>query len=157
MPGTEGKALRARRPAAAFEFELSGGVDMAWVIHNPVRHKGKTPVGTGECAVLPQWFNSAIPHTCHWKRGGPVKGRVLIPGTVIATFNSNGDYVNRHGFHTALYVGQDAQGIKVIEQFSSLPAIRLHKYHFGDPTSMENNADNYYVVEHKHDTFWHQD
>ena len=139
-------------------LNVLGAYDMAWVIHNPVRHRGKSPVGNGECAVLAQWFNSAIPHTCHWRPGEQVsKTRALVPGTVIATFNQNGDYVNRRGFHTAIYVGRDAQGITVIEQFHGLRAIRLHKYHFGDPASKESNGDSYYVVEHKHDKSWHHE
>jgi hypothetical protein len=127
---------------------------VAWIVHNPVQHKGKPVVGEGhhhaQCAVLAQWFGRGVPHTCHWKPGEQVKGKVLTPGTVIAVFNRNGDYVNRHGFHTALYVGQDKHGIKVIEQFKGLEKIRLHKYNFGDMSSIEKNADSYYVVEHKH-------
>lgn len=45
----------------------------------------------------------------------PVQGNTAIrPGTAIATFDSNGRYIG----HAAIYLGQNAQGIQVIDQWN---------------------------------------
>ena len=126
---------------------------MPFVVHHPVQYRGRDKKGTGHCAALPQALLPGCPHTCHWKQGVQVKMKKdLPPGTVIATFNSNGDYhyvEHEHLAHTALYVGQDAEGITVVHQHKKLKTIELHKYRFGDRTNAVQNADNYYVVEQK--------
>lgn len=38
----------------------------------------------------------------------------LVPGTAIATFDANGHYNG----HAAIYLGQDATGIKVVDQWN---------------------------------------
>ena len=76
----------------------------------------------------------------------------LTPGTVIATFNSNGDYhfvKHEHLAHTALYVSHDTTGIVVVHQHSQIPTIQRHKYSVGQQANYVQSADNYYVVEIK--------
>jgi len=81
---------------------------------------------------------------------------MLTPGTVIAVFNSNGDYAGSqfathvHGLaHTALYVKQSAAGIEVVHQWQGCGSIRKSLISFGGGPHLTNNADNYYVVEPK--------
>ncbi|MEX5383899.1 BPSL0067 family protein [Cronobacter muytjensii] len=103
-----------------------------------------------------------MPRTVAWKRGALVKGNTEIaPGTAIATFDADGRYGNHTDgrSHAAIYLGQDASGIQVLDQWmthKTLPTgervatphtvskrtIRFHKV-----PRAENNGDNYYVVE----------
>jgi hypothetical protein len=98
-----------------------------------------------------------------------VKGRHLVTGTVIAIFNSNGDYQgskfaqNVHGkAHTALYFRQSAEGIEVVHQYAGCGLIKGALIRFGGGRqvghrsgvsasggTLEDDANNYYVVEAK--------
>lgn len=78
---------------------------------------------------------------------------ILREGTAIATF-VNGRYPNRaSGNHAALYVGQDAGGIYVIDQWSKVNKIQARKLPFfgkdkqGDWANPSNNGDAFSVVE----------
>ena len=129
---------------------------MPFVVHHPLQHVGKQPVGSQQCAVLPQIILGSMPTVPHWKKGAPVKGNILTPGTVIAVFNSNGDYAgsqfatNVHGrAHTALYVKQTNLGIEVVHQWFGCGTIRKSTIHFGGGANLAANADNYFVVERK--------
>ncbi|MEK6353155.1 MAG: BPSL0067 family protein [Burkholderia cenocepacia] len=73
-------------------------------------------------------------------------------GTVIATFE-NGRYPSRsHGNHAAFYLGQDACGIHVVEQWRSLAVIQRRCIPFkgtdknGRYIDPSNNADAFSVV-----------
>jgi hypothetical protein len=147
---------------------------MPFVYHKPLSLIGKPTVGDppnkGECAAIAQ---SLVPglgdfHVTHWRRGAKVEGNSrLMPGTVIAIFDSNGRYIGtkKHNHsggraHTALYVKQSTKGIEVVHQFTSSPNIKgaLIPFHGtkekghksgvsaagGTP---EDAAENYYVVE----------
>lgn len=74
-------------------------------------------VGSHQCVALVQHYAKA-PHTAHWRAGKPAKGDMSIPvGTAIATF-VDGKYPNLGtGNHAALYLGQAAGGIIVIDQW----------------------------------------
>ena len=132
---------------------------MPIVVHHPMQYANKAKRGSGEnagqCAVLPQDLlgSARCPKTCHWKRGARVMDTVgLTPGTVIATFNSNGDYhfvPKHHLAHTALYVSHSAHGIVVVHQHSEIPTIKRHEYLVGPQATHVQSADNYYVVEVK--------
>lgn len=59
-----------------------------------------------------------MPHTAAWQRGALVKGNVnMVPGTAIATFDPSGKYGNHTDgrSHAAIYLGQDATGIQVLD------------------------------------------
>jgi hypothetical protein len=61
-----------------------------------------------------------MPRTVAWKRGELVKGNMTIaPGTAIATFDADGRYGNHTDgrSHAAIYLGQDASGIQVLDQW----------------------------------------
>ena len=128
---------------------------MSMVVHHPMQYVNKSKRSTGHCATLPQDILGPVrcPQTCHWKRGARVKTtRGLTPGTVIATFDSNGDYhyvKYQHLAHTALYVGHDEHGIMVVHQYLEAPSILKHKYLVGPQPNHVLSADNYYVVELK--------
>ena len=92
---------------------------MPYVASDPDRYIGKPPVGTGECVPLVEDATGA-PRAAQWSRGALVKGNTaLARGTAIATFDAAGNYGNnRHGNHAAIYLGQDASGIQVVDQWN---------------------------------------
>lgn len=111
-------------------------------------------VSTGQCAALVQHYTRVGP-TSGWKEGEAVKGNATIKkGTAIATF-VNGSYPNdAHGNHAALYVSQDSTGIKVVEQWSSLPKPQVRVLAFlgktADGSAWENpsnNGDAFSIIE----------
>lgn len=128
---------------------------MAIVVHHPMQYVHSEKKGSGQCAALPQEILGLerCPNTWRWKRGRRVMDtRGLTPGTVIATFNTNGDYhyvSHEHFAHTALFVSHDASGIVVIHQHSKIPYIQRHRYSVGKQATFVQSADNYYVVELK--------
>lgn len=133
---------------------------MVYIASTPSAYVGKS-VGNGQCVAYTQKAAN-MPHTVAWKRGALVKGNTgIAPGTAIATFDANGRYGNHTdgSSHAAIYLGQDASGIQVLDQwmtYKKLPSgervatphyvskrtIRFHK-----APRAENNGDNYYVVE----------
>lgn len=133
---------------------------MAYIASTPSAYVGKS-VGNGQCVAYTQKAAN-MPRTVAWKRGALVKGNTAIAlGTAIATFDANGRYGNHTdgSSHAAIYLGQDASGIQVLDQwmtYKKLPSgervatphyvskrtIRFHK-----APRAENNGDNYYVVE----------
>lgn len=109
------------------------------------------PVGSGECAALPQYYTRIGP-AAGWVEGEKVKGNSTIKkGTAIATF-VNGRYPNKpHGNHVALYVSQDTTGITVVDQWTGkLPGERVLPFlgekdgAYVDPS---NNGDAFSIIE----------
>jgi len=82
-----------------------------------------TDPGSDQCVSLVKALAPVGP-TSSWTQGDQVMGNQSIqPGTAIATFNSNGDYTNTYGSsHAAIYLGQDANGIQVLDQSVYVPA-----------------------------------
>ncbi len=133
---------------------------MAYIANTPSAYVGQS-VGNGQCVAYTQKAAN-MPRTVAWRRGALVKGNMSIaPGTAIATFDGNGRYGNHTdgSSHAAIYLGQDASGIVVLDQWMthrtlangqrvatphavSKRIIRFHK-----APRAENNGDNYYVVE----------
>jgi hypothetical protein len=86
---------------------------------------------------------------------------VLSPGTVIATFTADGKYENDTNgrSHAAIYLGQDATGIRVLDQWVEkkvFPDGRVQRraqpvherlIRFQDSAKAVNDGRNYYVVE----------
>jgi hypothetical protein len=146
---------------------------MLWIIAHPTQYVDKPNLGNQQCAGLVQYLNQHIPTVTHWKRGAQVSGNASLPqGTVIAVFNANGDYVGQKRYpygpgtaHTAIYVRQNSEGIYVVHQFThknkpELDLVQFKFIRFGGTSggslyggTLEDNADNYYVVELKQDKF----
>jgi hypothetical protein len=81
--------------------------------------------GSGQCVALVRATNPALGSTANWVRGAAVQGNTsLPPGTPIATFAASGRYANATdgSSHAALYLGQNAQGVQVLDQWSGSPA-----------------------------------
>lgn len=115
--------------------------------------EGKPKVSTGSCAALVQYYRS-VGKASGWVEGTVVKGNgnTIAKGTAIATF-VNGVYPNQaSGNHAAFYISQDANGIKVMDQWSSKASIgsRILQFKgknadgtFKDPS---NNGDAFSVI-----------
>jgi hypothetical protein len=81
--------------------------------------------GSGQCVALVHATNPAIGLTGGWGRGEPVRGNAsLRPGTIIATFAPSGHYANATdgSSHSAIYLGQTAHGVQVLDQWAGHPA-----------------------------------
>jgi hypothetical protein len=85
------------------------------------------PVGSGDPVALIQHFLPEIGAPTEWRPGPRVRDLApgsIPPGTVIATFW--GDAFHRagepaRGRHAAFYLGHDAKGIRVAEQWARTP------------------------------------
>jgi len=88
-------------------------------------------------------------------------GATLVPGTAIATFNKNGDYTNDTNgkSHAAIYLGQNAVGIQVLDQWitkkhlpngtveTHIQEVHKRTISFGPAPKNVNDARKYYVIE----------
>lgn len=111
-------------------------------------------VSTGSCASLVQHY-TRVGKTSNWKEGEAVRDNTTIKkGTAIATF-VDGVYPNHaHGNHAALYVSQDATGIKVVDQWEGEPGPHFRVLSFkgksADGAGWEdpsNNGDAFSIIE----------
>ena len=77
------------------------------------------------------------------EQGAKVKGNQSIrPGTAIATFNSHGLYANNStGNHAAIYIGQDAYGIWVYDQWVRQGSVQKRRIPFRGGGSPSNDGD----------------
>ena len=79
-------------------------------------------MGDGHCVSLIKRCSGA-PATREWRPGGSIRNRNIPVGTVIATFE--GDlYPSVSGYHAAIYIQQDTQGIWVWDQWQGVPVHR---------------------------------
>lgn len=112
----------------------------------PIGESTKINGYCGQCVSYVKTVCPALPATIGWKKGAAAKdNRQILPGTIIATFNSRGSYEG----HAAVYVGQVANGIEVYDQYVNGPSPkavgpRLLRWNAG---GRSNNGDNFYVVE----------
>ena len=90
-----------------------------YVDPDPKRWIGTPSVGDGWCVALVQKATGA-PQTSEWRPGDKVSGNPNIkPGTAIATFEGSRYTNDTTGkSHAAIYVGQDATGIYVVDQYN---------------------------------------
>ena len=154
-PGVCGRCQRLKT-AACLPACSEQVVALPYVAQSPELLSG-TSSGDGQCVALVKRAAHAPP-TSFWRRGALVKGNArLQPGTVIATFDPIGRYGNHTNgtSHAAIYLGQDANGIRVLDQWvetrghkpwhrpASERTIRFGATH----DHAVNNADNYYVVD----------
>ncbi len=93
----------------------------------------------------------AVGLTRTWAQAAQVQGNTQIqPGTAIATFDANGRYANATdgSSHAAIYLGQNAQGIQVLDQWAGSPAsYRTIRWSSVSGTAA-NTGSAFYVVTH---------
>ena len=89
-----------------------------FVVTDPIRYANEPLIGDGDCVALVRSAAPDLPNTSLWRPGDNVFGnRSIQEGTIIATF-VGGRYPNKpHGNHAAIYLGQDKDGIWVVDQF----------------------------------------
>jgi len=115
----EGRVMLAQASTPSTATDASAGGNAAatagrYVADHPRQWIGQNSVGTGERVPLVQQATGA-PRSTEWRPGIQVQGNTDIrPGTAIATFDSNG----RYDGHAAIYLGQDAHRIQVIDQWN---------------------------------------
>jgi hypothetical protein len=120
---------------------------MAYVALAPPKFKG-TSVGNGHCVAYARQAAS-MPHTGVWRKGDLVKGNSGIAiGSAIATFDQNNSYGNKVDgtSHVAIYLGQTAIGIQVMDQWVGHP-VNERTIYFRSAARAVNDGSNYYVVE----------
>jgi hypothetical protein len=107
-------------------------------------------VGNGQCVTF---IHAAIPTppSSAWRKGTQVKGAMITPGTVIATFDSDGRYGNHMNgsSHAAIYLGQDLLGIRVLDQWHGHTTQPVHerliRFKGGHGLKVDD-GDQFYVV-----------
>jgi hypothetical protein len=123
---------------------------MAYIANSPETSNGQV-VGSGQCVAFVQQASGA-PLTALWTRGRLAKSDATIQkGTAIATFGANGKYTNSTDgtSHAAIYVGQNAQGLQVWDQWLGQPVHqRTIRFQAGAPdVKPVNDGDAFYVIE----------
>ncbi|WP_081822236.1 BPSL0067 family protein [Acidocella facilis] len=131
---------------------------MPYIAQNPNAFLGQS-VGDGQCVALVEKAANT-PHDKAWSRGILVKGAIVAPGTIIATFDAKGRYGNHTDgtSHAAIYLGQNADGIQVIDQWVDVhngkrrphvaqPRTIRWKQFEGKNAKPVNIGDDYYVVQ----------
>ena len=89
---------------------------------------------TAQVESLTRDFDSSLPPSSQWQQGELVQGATdIAPGTPIATFNFNGAYGppdspgGESGVsHTGIYLGQDASGVQILDQWSGSGGASIH-------------------------------
>ena len=116
-----------------------------FIAKDPHRHLGQV-IDTGHCVRFVQ-VAAGVPHTSRWRPGIRVRGATVAPGTVIATFRA-GRYTNdvTGDSHAAIYLGQTAEGLQVLDQWVGQPvAERLIRFRGGSGKQV-NDGDAFWTV-----------
>ena len=87
-----------------------------------------------QCVSLTRDFESSLAPSSQWQQGEQVEGATdIAPGTPIATFNFNGAYGPPDSpggasgvSHTGIYLGQDASGVQILDQWSGSGGASIH-------------------------------
>ena len=87
-----------------------------------------------QCVSLTRYFDPSLAPSSQWQQGELVQGATDIAvGTPIATFNFNGAYgppAHPEGYygvsHTGIYLGQDATGVQILDQFNNSGGASIH-------------------------------
>eukprot|EP01031_Cornospumella_fuschlensis_P037208 gene37208-45163_t len=93
-----------------------------------------------ECVALVK-EECGAPQTARWTRGTLVKGNTITKGTGIATFEGSG---NSYQGHAAIYLGQDATGIQVVDQWRGHGASK-RTIRFGG-SGVSNDGNKFYTI-----------
>src|SRR5208283_516950 len=118
--GSAGAAADTTGDAGGGAVTGSGSV----VAVNYSQYLGQS-VGSGQCAVLVEAADPSVGLTATWVQGASVQGNTsLAPGTIVATFGPNGTYtgLQDRSAHAAIYLGQNDQGIQVMDQWAGQAA-----------------------------------
>jgi hypothetical protein len=97
-------------------------------------HVGSYYGANEQCVSLTRDFDSSLPPSSQWQQGELVEGATdIAPGTPIATFNFDGAYGppdspgGESGVsHTGIYLGQDASGVQILDQWSGSGGASIH-------------------------------
>lgn len=111
MPATAACVAPSGSPAAPSSLDLTGLLGRS--------------VGSGQCVALVRAALPALGPSSTWAAGGPVQGNTALqPGTPIATFDPSNRYANATdgSSHAAIYLGQDAHGLHVLDQWAGSSA-----------------------------------
>lgn len=126
---------------------------MPYTCSNAKALAGTAAIGNGQSVALIRRHTHA-PAASLWRPGRPVKGDLTIPvGTLIATFVDGCFASLPRGGHAALYVGQDAAGLWVIDQQPGARQVRRRRLPFSggnasaDLLEPGDNGDAFSVVE----------
>ena len=145
-PGGIPADTSGNNPMQNFPNQVAGGF-----LSTGYDNLNHTVVGTGQCVALAQATNPSIGQTATWVQGSPVEGNTSIaPGTVIATFDSSGRYANAldGSSHTAIFLGKDANGIQVMDQWSN-HAASYRTIRWSNPSGIAaDTGSKFYVVSH---------
>ena len=107
-------------------------------------HAGKI-IGDGHCVSLIKAC-SGSPDTKFWRPGKRVLNNPALPsGTIIATFK-NARYPNKHGYHAAIYIEHNDEGIWVWDQWQGKSVHKRFIRIRNDSASANNSAQAYRVV-----------
>jgi hypothetical protein len=129
--------------------------DMTYIYANVADLEKTARVGTGECVDLVKHYAGAG-KTSTWREGKEVKRNTMIAvGTAIATFVDGKYLSNKHGNHAAFYMGQDAGGMYIMDQWngSNKPLVSkryilfLGKNKDGTYRQSSDNADAFSIIE----------
>ncbi|EDS5972588.1 BPSL0067 family protein [Salmonella enterica subsp. enterica] len=129
------------------------GYSMGYVYNDVDKLENKPRKGNDQCVTL---IKVVIPElsrrtTSTWHQGEQVLDNTNIAkGTAIATFDEQGVYPNRpSGNHAALYLGQNASGTLIMEQWTK--ELKIHKkrvrVNLDERVPMTRRAATYYVIE----------
>lgn len=147
--GLAGGVSSGTDPATGLYFG-SGGTGTGSVASSYSQYLGEA-VGSGQCVALLQAADPGVGLTATWTPGAQVMGDTnLAPGTSIATFNSAGKYANATdgSSHAAIYLGQNSQGIQVMDQWLTQPA-SYRTIAWNNPgKTAANTGSQFYVVSH---------
>ena len=122
---------------------------MAYIASDPEKYKGRV-VGTGQCVVFVEAASGA-PTTVHWKRGAKVRGIGGSEGVGDCDIRRCGEIYQQHGrdFAGAIYVGQDAFGLRVWDQWLGQPVHERTIHFHGGAAGVKavNDGDAFFVVD----------
>ena len=124
---------------------------MAYIANSPEQYSG-TVIGDGQCVAFVRAASGA-PVTSTWTQGAQVRGGNPAIGTAIATFDPDGTYGNHTDgrSHAAIYIGQDATGLHVWDQWTSPTGVQpVHQRTVrfqGGTAKPVNDGDAFYVIE----------
>eukprot|EP01118_Nematostelium_gracile_P000498 TRINITY_DN10564_c0_g1_i4.p1 TRINITY_DN10564_c0_g1~~TRINITY_DN10564_c0_g1_i4.p1 ORF type:complete len:136 (-),score=27.71 TRINITY_DN10564_c0_g1_i4:64-471(-) len=115
---------------------------MVYICSDPKSYIGKHHGESEECVALVKHACKA-PQTSKWNKGDLVKGNSPKEGTGIATFEGPG--ASYQG-HAAIYLSQDSNRIKVIDQWKGHAASE-RVIRFGGTNGVSNDGNKFYVIE----------
>ena len=118
------------------------------VPHDHARYAGRS-IGTGHCVAFVR-DATGLPQTTAWRRGDPVQGSDLAPGTAIATFDPNGRYGNHidQRSHAAILLAvHDDGSLTVADQWVGKPVSQRTIYNRHGKGVPADDAAAYYAIE----------